>query len=467
MKVVSILFFIFFQNFSFGQTFTIKGNILSRPKVIIEFSYPEDPIKGNIAVAEVTTGKNGVFETTFPLDRKRPIRMEYNISDDINTPKIFADYIWIEPNKTLEITIRSDSILSFHGQCVEENNTLKEIGLTGKVSYETSDTSFISFSKNIDQQKDERIKKLQAVSQKFKFSREFLNYAEAEILYLNYRQKFQFINDHPTYQISGFENFLNTINLLSDKAFYSLKFKNGLREYFDILSMRNKRNSSESYILRTFRLIDSKLNNHTKTKEFVKSYILRFMFAYEQNIDTLKEAIASVESANIKSETLPYFYKKIDEKISLLYSTKSLPNIVLEDTSGKFVSLKDFAGKILFIDFWGSWCKPCMAEMPHSIKLHKEFDSNKVIFIYINNPVDSREKWVATIKKLGLNGVNLKANIETQKQLTDFYVFTNYPFYVIHDITGKPLNIEGGIRPSTNAKQILTSLTKKESNATN
>lgn len=466
MKTTIILISLLLIQFcSFGQTATIKGVIQSRPEVVIRFSYPEDPINGTINVSEVTTDKNGAFATTFRLDIKRPIRIDYNIPDSNNNPHPFGSYLWIEPNKVLQVTIKTDTALSYTGQCVNENNILKTIGLSGTIDYDTKDSNFISFCKNIDNQKNERLSKLLSATKKYKFSNEFLDYAKAEIVFYNYRHKFQFIYNYPAYNPSMFTNFLQSVNLLSDKAFYSLKFRNGLREYFDILSMRNKKDSSESYTLRTFRLIDNKLVTHAKTKEFLKSYFLKFGFAYEQNIDTLKEAVVSIENDNSKSGSLPYFYKKIGEKISLLYSAKNIPDVSLTGMDGKPVSLKDFEGKILFIDFWGSWCKPCMEEMPYSVKLHDELDSNKITFIYINNPTDSYEKWVATVKKLGLKGINLKADTETQKKLTDFYVFTNYPFYVVHDPTGKPINVEGGIRPSTNAKQILNSLIGNEKNS--
>lgn len=453
------------QHCSFGQMATINGIIQSGPEITISFSFPEDPIKKSINVSEVSTDKNGVFTTTFKLDRKRTVRIDYSIPDKENNPHPFANYLWIEPNKTLQITIKAGSIISYKGQCVKENNILREIGLNGTVDYETKDSNFISFCKVIDSQKKERLAKLLAASKKYKFSNEFLNYAKAEIFYYNYRHKFHFINNYPEKDTAEFTGFLQSINLLSDKAFYSLKFRNGLREYFDILSMRSKTDTSESYTLRTFRIIDKKLLNHAKTKEFIKSFLLNFMFAFEQNIDTLREAVASIENDNPQSNSLPYLYKKIDEKISLLYSEKKLPHVFLTDTTGAKVSLASFQGKILFIDFWGSWCKPCMEEMPFSVKLHEEVDSNKIVFIYINTPTDSYEKWKATIKMLGLKGINLKADTEGQKKLNDFYVFTNYPFYVVHDKTGTPINIDGGIRPSKNAKEVLVSLVNSEKNS--
>ena len=60
------------------------------------------------------------------------------------------------------------------------------------------------------------------------------------------------------------------------------------------------------------------------------------------------------------------------------------PDFTLEDLSGKRVSLKDFRGKAVFLNFWATWCPPCVVEMPSMEKLHKEFRDDGLVILAIN-----------------------------------------------------------------------------------
>lgn len=59
-------------------------------------------------------------------------------------------------------------------------------------------------------------------------------------------------------------------------------------------------------------------------------------------------------------------------------------NMQLQSFDGKLVSLEDFRGKTIFINFWASWCPPCVAEMPAIEKLYNKVKSSEVIFFMIN-----------------------------------------------------------------------------------
>jgi thiol-disulfide isomerase/thioredoxin len=59
-------------------------------------------------------------------------------------------------------------------------------------------------------------------------------------------------------------------------------------------------------------------------------------------------------------------------------------DLPFEDASGKALTLKDFSGKALLVNFWASWCVPCRAEMPALSALARKFDGPDFMVLPIN-----------------------------------------------------------------------------------
>jgi len=60
------------------------------------------------------------------------------------------------------------------------------------------------------------------------------------------------------------------------------------------------------------------------------------------------------------------------------------PNFELKDPAGKPLSLKDFRGKVVFLNFWATWCPPCIEEMPAMEKLHQELEKDGLVMLAVN-----------------------------------------------------------------------------------
>jgi thiol-disulfide isomerase/thioredoxin len=92
------------------------------------------------------------------------------------------------------------------------------------------------------------------------------------------------------------------------------------------------------------------------------------------------------------------------------------PGFILKDIGGKTVSLSDYKGKIIVLDFWATWCEPCIKSFPAmQIVINKYKDDPDIKFLFI----DTREK--------SINYIDLVKN---------FFSETNYSFEVLFDEKG-------------------------------
>lgn len=60
------------------------------------------------------------------------------------------------------------------------------------------------------------------------------------------------------------------------------------------------------------------------------------------------------------------------------------PAFTLKDTSGQSVSLQQLRGKVIFLNFWATWCPPCRAEMPSMERLNEVFANKDFVMLAVN-----------------------------------------------------------------------------------
>jgi thiol-disulfide isomerase/thioredoxin len=98
----------------------------------------------------------------------------------------------------------------------------------------------------------------------------------------------------------------------------------------------------------------------------------------------LSTGIVSPAVGHISTQTLSYTQSKVYD-------------IPLSKLNGEKANMKDFAGKVIFVNLWATWCPPCIAEMPSIHKLYEQVDTSQVEFVMISldEEIEKAKKFIS------------------------------------------------------------------------
>ena len=119
------------------------------------------------------------------------------------------------------------------------------------------------------------------------------------------------------------------------------------------------------------------------------------------------------------------------------------PEFSLPDDSGAMVSLQDFDGQVVLINFWASWCGPCREEMPLLDALHKRYEPLGFTMIGVNVEEDS----AAAEKFLQGTAVSFPILFDRENSVSKLYDVIAMPSTVIVGRDGTVRYIHHGYEP--------------------
>ncbi len=108
-------------------------------------------------------------------------------------------------------------------------------------------------------------------------------------------------------------------------------------------------------------------------------------------------------------------------------------DFTLYNLKGQSHALSDYRGKIIFLNFWATWCGPCRAEMPSMQKLYESWDSDKFVMLAVN----VGESQGAVSKFVEKNGYTFPVLLDQDGKVSKKYLIRGIPTTFIIDEKGR------------------------------
>ncbi|MBK5285023.1 MAG: TlpA family protein disulfide reductase [Bacteroidia bacterium] len=459
-KILILLFFILLNSFkSYTQdTATISGIVENPASDSIQLTI--DRLYLNKKAETIPhLLDNGKFTFNCALEQSRMVELS---SGNIHL-KVF-----IESNDNLLLQIKNNSV-SFSGSGSEQNTFLHDFYSQFKTDFDDSlarekmlTTGIDAFEISIFESRKKQKEFLKKSVEGKKFSSGFTEFMENTISYrywnllLSYpiinanSNKGMIVNALPRVMLDGFdkikvsnETALNCESYREFLKYYVIYFtseKNGFKKFTDLSlsaerksSLAKERLSGSPY---KFWLAGFLMDECSRLSPFM----VKKLFNELKTVDKANNYTVIVNE--ICGEKMAMKEEKIkNEKTSgtndALNNTKD--ELDLTDVNGKHVALSNFKGKVVYIDFWASWCGPCRAMMPYSKQLHDQLSDKykkKIVFLYIS--IDAAiDRWKKGIEELGIEGVNVNSPGNWTSKACSYFQINSIPRYMIMNKKGE------------------------------
>lgn len=466
-KIFSVfLFTLFFIGFKTQaqNTASISGSIdkqeINQVQLAIDRLYLGKP---EIITSDI---RNGQFQFQFTSGNARIV--DFIIGD--NHHKIF-----IEPGNDLQLQIKDTSI-TFTGTGAEQNTFLNIFYKTFSKDFDDTlmqqqmlSTGVDAFEILIFENNKKENNFYKNYPDKNKFSSDFADYLQNTINYrywnlllaypiinANSDSKIMTVNQVPAIMFDEFEK----VKLNNNDAINSASYRLFLKYYvIYFTSQKNGFNKFTDFTVsadRKLTLAKEKLNGAAFNfwlAEFLSEecqrlspYSIRKLITELTSVD--KEGIYTAGVNEVCGERMAMKEMK-EKKKEDKPSERKKDELDLTDLNGKHVSLSDFDGKVVYIDFWASWCGPCRKMMPFSKQLHAQLNEKqkkKIVFLYISIDAD-KEQWKKGIEDLGIEGVNVISPGNWQSKAVAYFQIGGIPRYMIMNKKGDIVDVNAA-RPA-------------------
>ena len=430
----------------------------------ITFEYQQTPIYYKPVTVEVPLDENGCLAVEMPFAEAQMVSVK--LDDEVK--------LFVEPGDQLHLDadlLDQPQSLRFSGRGEANNQFLAALRsrFPDYLDIDYEDLAVDAFRKIIDQRRLELERFLDEGCNQYQLTPAFVDYYRAEIAYewanfvVSYPTDYMFANGSRNEALpADYHEALNQVELVDEAAigtthyrtflernFWRIEQEAEIRAFREQLSEEQRRAFIQPHTIaylpdfivqldeeqRRGDLIQSHNISYHLAKRLLHGKALYFFLAGEiiedfqdGRFDQGEQRLAEF----LQDNPYPAYTEAIEEVVretAQLKPGQPAPDFTLDDLQGRSISLSDFKGQAVFLDFWASWCGPCIGAVPHLEELKQRARDQKVVFLNIS--LDPADEWHQAVEEHGLTGVHVHAPGGWLAAVAQLYQVRGIPSYFL------------------------------------
>ena len=436
-----------------GHHAFISGKIKNTTHKQVTLKYHPHPLTWGTETHTIALDEQGTFNIALQIPNPRPI---VYLSAGTQNLRLF-----LEPNDSLHILLNEDQPEENHlsGRGAQNNRYLVDMDAEfpewAKFNYKGLERE--AFSEKVEQRLQTRFQSLIQGRSKYNLTPSFVRYLLDDMNYewaslkIKYPRNYFFKNgvQLPNYNphdiTDPYFNFINKVDFANDWAIRSLHYMHFLARNFSLEFMAKEAKTGHQgmpFFIGRYDMAKQKLAGRTRHFFLAKQLASGMDSGSDKDLRLAKSKLNEFTQSNPYPEYTTTLNQRL-QNVAPLAIGEHIPSFTLPNLNGKEVSLDHLNGNVILINFWASWCSPCIGNIPYLDEISKQTQGKS--FKILNISLDENpDNWKKIVSRFNIPGLHVRTE-GFESLLPKYFQVGSLPAYVLLNKNGQILDRMGGI----------------------